>query len=197
MTIETRRRQIEDAASELFRANGYAGTSIRDIARALDLQGASLYSHVAGKEDVLWALVDRAASRFEEALGRAETEADATAESSAGRLRRIVLAHARLVAREPELAAVFATEWRHLGGDRRSAILARRDAYEARVRAVIADGMATGELALTDAPVAAAFLLSALNGIATWFRPDGRLSPEDLAERYADLALRALTEDCP
>ncbi|HEY3522580.1 MAG TPA: hypothetical protein VGK63_02660, partial [Candidatus Limnocylindrales bacterium] len=72
----------------------------------------------------------------------------------------------------------------------------RRDAYEARLRAVIADGMATGELALTDAPVAATFLLSALNGIATWFRPDGRLSPDALAEHYADLSIRALTEDC-
>jgi len=73
VTIETRRRQIEEVASELFRANGYAATSVRDIARALDLQGASLYSHVASKEDVLWALVDRAATRFETALAEAET----------------------------------------------------------------------------------------------------------------------------
>jgi AcrR family transcriptional regulator len=195
MTIDARRRQIEDVASELFRANGYAGTSVREIARALDLQGASLYSHVTGKEEVLWALVDRAATRFEEALTRAEADADANGESAAGRLRRIVFEHARLVAREPELASVFATEWRHLSGDRRAAILARRDAYETRIRAVIADGMATGELALTDAPIAAAFVLSALNGIAAWFRPDGRLSPDDLADRYADLALRALTEE--
>ena len=49
MTIETRRGQIEAAASELFRANGYAGTSVRDIARALDLQGASLYSHATSR----------------------------------------------------------------------------------------------------------------------------------------------------
>ncbi|HEU4673225.1 MAG TPA: TetR/AcrR family transcriptional regulator [Candidatus Limnocylindrales bacterium] len=195
MAIETRRRQIEDAASELFRTNGYAATSVRDIARALDLQGASLYAHVAGKEDVLWAIVDRAASRFEEALARAEAEADANDATAAERLRAIVAEHARLVARAPELAAVFATEWRYLSGERRASILARRDAYEARVREVIANGMATGELALTDGPVAAAFLLSALNGIAAWFRPDGRLSPDDLADRYADLAIRALSED--
>lgn len=192
MALETRRRQIEDVASELFRANGYAGTSVRDIARALDLQGASLYSHVAGKEDVLWAIVDRAAARFEAVLADADERADASSFGPAERLATIVRAHARLVATEPELASVFATEWRYLGGERRAAILARRDAYEARVRDVIADGMATGDLAMTDVPVAAAFLLSALNGIAAWYRPDGRLSPEDLADRYADLALNAL-----
>ncbi len=42
----TRRRAIEDVASALFRERGYAATSVRDIARALDIQGASLYSHV-------------------------------------------------------------------------------------------------------------------------------------------------------
>lgn len=192
MALDTRRHQIEAAASELFRTNGYAATSVRDIARALDLQGASLYSHVASKEDVLFAIVDRGASRFEEALRAAEAEADGTRAGPVERLAAIVRAHARLVAREPELASVFVTEWRHLTGDRRAAILARRDAYEAHFRAVVDDGMATGDLALTDSAVAATFLLSALNGIAMWFRPDGRLSAEDLADRYADLATRAL-----
>jgi TetR/AcrR family transcriptional regulator, cholesterol catabolism regulator len=192
VTIDTRRGQIEAAASGLFRVNGYAGTSVRDIARALDLQGASLYSHVASKEDVLFALVDRAASRFEDAIAHADRAADAVAAGPVERLAAIVRAHARLVAREPELASVFVTEWRHLTGERRAAILGRRDAYEARIRAVISDGMANGDVALTDVPAAAAFILSALNGIAAWFRPDGRLSAEDVADRYADLAIRAL-----
>jgi AcrR family transcriptional regulator len=195
VTIETRRRQIEEAASELFRANGYAATSVRDIARALDLRGASLYSHVASKEDVLWALVDRAATRFETALAEAEALADLRRLGPRDRLRLIVRAHAGLVASEPELASVFSTEWRHLAAHRRATIRDRRDAYEERLRAVIADGMAGGELAMVDVPVAATFLLSALNGIAGWYRPDGRLSPDDLADRYADLALAALTDD--
>jgi AcrR family transcriptional regulator len=42
-----RRREIDDVASGLFHANGYAATSVRDIAKALDIQGASLYAHVA------------------------------------------------------------------------------------------------------------------------------------------------------
>ena len=72
----TRRQAIEDVASDLFRERGDAATSIRDIARALSVQGASLYAHVTSKEDVLWAIVDRAASRFETAADRAEAEAE-------------------------------------------------------------------------------------------------------------------------
>ena len=65
-----RRREIDEVASGLFHANGYAATSVRDIAQALDIQGASLYAHVASKEDVLWSIVDRAATAFERGRGR-------------------------------------------------------------------------------------------------------------------------------
>ncbi len=55
--------------------------------------------------------------------------------------------------------------------------------------------MSTGELLPTDPPVAAAFVLSALNGLSTWYDPAGRLSPDRLADHYAAFAIRALTEE--
>jgi AcrR family transcriptional regulator len=186
----TRRRAIEDAASDLFRRHGYAATSVRDIARALDIQGASLYAHVASKEDVLWAIVDRVASRFEMAAGAVlagTDDADAT-------LRRLVRAHVEVVTGDVGEAQVFIHEWRHLSGERRAAVLERRDAYEAAFRGVIADGIATGIFAMTDPTMAATFLLTALNGIPTWYRADGPVSPAQLADLYADLAVRSLTE---
>jgi AcrR family transcriptional regulator len=193
--IETgaRRREIDEVASELFRANGYAATSVRDIARALDIQGASLYAHVASKEDVLWSIVDRAAADFEVAADRA------TAETASGdaveRLAGLVEAHVEVVTADPERSSVFVTEWRHLSPDRRAAVAARRDAYEARFRTVIDDGVAVGAFRATDPAIAATFILTALNGIATWYRPDGRLSPDRIADHYVELALRALSED--
>ena len=39
------------------------------------------------------------------------------------------------------------------------------------------------------------FILTALNGIATWYRPNGRLSADRIADHYVDLALRSLSED--
>jgi TetR/AcrR family transcriptional regulator, cholesterol catabolism regulator len=188
-----RRREIDDVASELFHANGYAATSVRDIARALDIQGASLYAHVASKEDLLWSIVDRAATAFEEGADRAL--ADTTSDDPVERLAAIVEAHVEVVTADPERASVFVTEWRYLSPERRSAIGARRDEYEARLRTVIADGMAIGAFAAVDPALAATFLLTALNGIATWYRPDGRLSADRIADHYVDLALRSLSED--
>jgi AcrR family transcriptional regulator len=189
----TRRREIDDVASELFHANGYAATSVRDIARALDIQGASLYAHVASKEDVLWSIVDGAATAFEAKADDAESETAAS--DPVERLAALVEGHVDVVTAYPERASVFVTEWRHLSGDRRAAIATRRDAYEARFRAVIDDGTAVGAFRATDSALAATFILTALNGIATWYRPDGRLSADRIADHYVDLALRSLSED--
>ena len=186
----TRRREIEDVASELFHANGYAATSVRDIARALDIQGASLYAHVASKEDVLWSIVDGAATAFEAKAG--DAIADTATSDPVERLAALVEAHVDVVTADPERASVFVTEWRHLSGDRRAAIAGRRDAYEARFRAVIEDGTAVGAFRPTDTALAATFILTALNGLVAWYRPNGRLSSRAVADAFADLSLRAV-----
>ena len=188
-----RRREIDEVASELFHANGYAATSVRDIARALDIQGASLYAHVASKEDLLWSIVASAATAFEAKAN--EAVAETTDADPVERLAALVEAHVDVVTADPERASVFVTEWRHLSGSRRAAIAQRRDAYEARFRAVIEDGIAVGAFRATDSALAATFILTALNGIATWYRPDGRLSADRIADHYVDLALRSLSED--
>jgi len=54
--ISTRQR-ILDAALELFARQGFAATSVRDLARAVGLRESSLYNHFAGKEAIFHALV--------------------------------------------------------------------------------------------------------------------------------------------
>ena len=190
MTTETpRRQQIEDAASALFRERGYAATSVRDIAHALDMQGGSLYAHMASKEDVLWSIVCRAADRF-------NAEVSPLAEESASgpiRLRKMIRAHVAIVTSGQKDAAVFLHEWRFLSAARRDDIAARRDAYEALFRRVIMDGIDTSDFQPVDPRLTAMAILSSLNDIATWYRPTGALTPLEIADQYADLYLRALS----
>ena len=190
----TRRQAIEDVASDLFRERGYAATSIRDIARALSVQGASLYAHVTSKEDVLWAIVDRAASRFEAAADRAEGAAEASRPGDpAEAIAALVRAHVEVLTADVDEAGVFVHEWRALGTERRAAILERRDAYEARFRRRIDEGIAVGAFAMTDPALASGAILSAVNGVATWYDPQGRLAAGRIADHLVDLTLRMLS----
>ena len=194
MVEVSRRQAIEDVASDLFREHGYAATSIRDIARALSVQGASLYAHVTSKEDLLWAIVDRAATRFEQAADAAEADAAARHPGDpAEALAALIRAHVRVLTDDVAEAGVFVHEWRALGPEHRSSILARRDAYQARFRRHLDDGIAIGAFAMTDPSIAASTILSAINGVATWYDPDGRLPASRIEDHLVDLSLRMLT----
>ena len=145
MVETSRRREIEDAASSLFHEHGYSGTSVRDIARAVDIQGASLYAHVASKQEVLWSIVERTASRFEAAADAVEAADPGALVFGPGvHLISLVRAHVGVVTDDIERASVFVHEWRSLDKGRRDEIARRRDAYEARFRAAIADGIENG-----------------------------------------------------
>jgi AcrR family transcriptional regulator len=190
----TRRQAIEEVASDLFREHGYAATSIRDIARALSVQGASLYAHVTSKEDVLWAIVERAAARFEAAADAAEVDAEARRPGDpAEALGALVRAHVEVLTADVDEASVFVNEWRSLGPERRSAILERRDAYQGRFRRRIEEGIAVGSFAMTDPAIAASTILSALNGVAAWYDPAGRLAAGRIADHLVDLTSRMLS----
>ena len=186
--MQTRRRQIEDVASALFSSRGYAATSMRDIARALDLQGGSLYAHILSKEAVLAAIVEEAAERFHAAVRPIAERQGPAAE----RLREMVAAHVRVVTGGRERAKVFLFEWAFLSEERRAPVVRSRAAYQAYFERVVAEGVAAGELETADPGLAAVFILSAMNAVAHWYRPDGPLGPEALAAHYADLFLTGL-----
>jgi AcrR family transcriptional regulator len=185
---DTRKEQIYRAASTLFSERGYRATSVRDIARELDLQGGSLYAHINSKEDVLWEIIARVADSFFAAV-RPIAEAELPAPE---RLRAMIHAHVGVVVNELARSAVFFQDWRHLTEPRRGEVLALRDGYEGLFRAVIAAGIDRGELARRDPRLAAIYVLSALNGIPGWFRADGERTADEIADELADLILDGL-----
>lgn len=183
----TRRDEILRAAGELFRRNGYHATSMRELARRLNVQGASLYAHIDSKEELLREIVDRAADAF-----IASASAVPRDESPVQRLKLFVRGHLQVVEAEIETAAVFFHEWTHLSGEARAHVVERRDAYESQLKEIIATGSARGDFAVEDVRVATLLTLSTLNWSYQWLDPHGRLGLEELTARYTDYILGAL-----
>jgi len=184
-----RRKAILRVAGRLFSQRGYYGTSIRDIAAAIRLQGGSLYAHIASKEELLWEIVDEAAQAFRSGLEPIVRSERPPLE----KLRLAVAAHLRVVTERQDAAVVFNHEWKALSPRRRADILARRDAYEALFREILQEGIAAGVFRDDlDVPLITRFILTALNGVAIWYRPKGPLSPEQIAAAFTDWAIRGL-----
>jgi hypothetical protein len=104
----------------------------------------------------------------------------------------LVRAHVAVVTEDVQRASVFIHEWRALQGHRREEIQQRRDAYEGRFRTAIADGVRTGAFHAVDPVVTSAYILTALNGLVSWYNPNGRLSARAIADMFADFSLRAV-----
>ena len=188
-TTVDRKEQIYQVAARLFSEVGYRSTSMRDIAAALNIKAGSLYSHISGKEELLWEIVTRAADEFDAALAPVAASDHAPAE----KLRVALEAYTDVVARNLEYATVLFAEWRQLPPDKRAGVAARRDAVERVFRDIVAEGIESGAFtAELNVKLTTVLALSGANWLPNWFRPDGALSARDVADAFAALLLRGI-----
>ncbi len=183
-----RKQQIYSTASSLFSERGYPATTVRDIARELNMQAGSLYAHIDSKEDVLWEIVNQAADQF---LAFAEPIV-ASDLSPAGKLRALVRSHVHQVAANLAEATIFLHEWKFLGEERRASITERRRRYETLYRHVVEQGIEQGDFAPTDPKMTTLMILSAVNWMPQWYHLDGPLSPDEIADSFTNLVLSGI-----
>jgi len=184
----TRKAQIELQATQLFRTKGYAASSMRDLAQALQMEAASLYSHISSKEDLLQGIVFRMAAAFFEALDAAEQASKDPVEQ----LQRAIEAHLMVITKDPSASAVFFHEWRHLGPKNLEKFLELRRNYEERFEGYIKQGIASGVFEAPDTRLAALTLLASLNWVHQWYKPEGKMGPKEIAQNLAQLTISGL-----
>src|SRR5689334_9926445 len=102
--------RVLQAAARQFREQGYAATTLRDIARAAGMLPGSLHYRYASKEDILSALMERAIDRLiEGVLGAA-----AAATDPIERLRLAIVEHVRILLSREDSVYVLLYDWRSL-----------------------------------------------------------------------------------
>jgi TetR/AcrR family transcriptional regulator, cholesterol catabolism regulator len=158
------RDRLSSEAARMFAHQGYHGTSIGDLAKALGIQKASVYSHISGKEDLLNEIALAGAAAFHAALDAVPDDADA-----GEKLRLAFRAHFGVVDRQLDVATVWLQEWRYMTGDARETFVTERRRYERRVRSLFQDAVVEGALR-GDLDIQRAVLLffSVANWAYTW-----------------------------
>lgn len=184
--------EIVNVAAELFRAQGYAETSIEDIANVVGILKGSVYHYINTKEDLLFAIIDEIYARTE-AKSRAVAEHDGDPVS---RLDLFIDLHMEDVGEVAAKVAVFVTEYRSLPEDRRTQVQDRRDAYEDLLRSIIGEGQRQGLfIGSVDARLVAVGILQMLNGTYQWYRADGPRTMREITGEFKKLIMRGLLAD--
>ncbi|WP_433507111.1 TetR/AcrR family transcriptional regulator [Pseudonocardia halophobica] len=188
-----RRAELVAVASRLFRERGYHGVGMRAIAEAADIQAASLYHHFASKEELLLEsiyVVDR--DLVVDQLPILEGEG-----TYRERLERLVRGHVGHIGANRDAWWVAGRELRALSPGKLDEVQVYRRRYQHALGDFLTAGTAAGEFACEDPRLSALAVLDMINGPNEWWEPGGRLAIDELAARYAALALRLVGGDAP
>jgi TetR/AcrR family transcriptional regulator, cholesterol catabolism regulator len=186
MRGETAKRILVDAA-ELFRRRGYEGTTTREISDALGIKKASLYHHVSSKEDLLYQICLAA---LHDVDAGAKTAVAAAGTNPQDKLRAMIQGHTLAMLANVEFSYTMLTDMRSLSGERLKDVYQLRDAYERWTQELIRDAQATGDIR-PDVPSRhlTLALMNLLNWTMFWYRPDGDLGAEGVAELLTTMFL--------
>ena len=182
------REKILEAAAQIFSEKGYHAASMQDIACAVNLQKASLYHHVSGKQEILLELLDQALDILIDRIGAVV----ALSEPPKEKLHKAMRVYLESLIDQRDLSAVLLFEHRSLDAELKLRHLPRRDRFEGLWRGMIQDGVAVGTFDCDDPAQTARALLGVMNWTITWFNVGGSLTGQDVADQYAGLFFQGL-----
>jgi TetR/AcrR family transcriptional regulator, cholesterol catabolism regulator len=184
------REDILDAAAQVFRQKGYSGASMADIASLVNVQKASLYHHVSSKQEILLALLDRALEMLTKRIAPIANKSIPADE----KLRLMIRVYLKSLAENPDLSSVLLFEHRSLDRKSHARHVPNRDQFENLWQSVFIEGVHSKLFACQDYRLAVRGLMGTLNWTLTWYRPDGQLSIEKIADQYADMLFNGLLD---
>jgi AcrR family transcriptional regulator len=185
---------IINAAVTAFATRGFYGASMREVAKLAGTSLSNLYNYFPSKELLLAEILMHASLELLTRLHQAVTDAG---DDAAPRLREAVRAYVGYVVDEQQGMVVSTAEVRYLRGEARARLTAERDRIQSVFTGIVEQGVAEGAFRTPFADDSVRAILSMLNLVATWYRPDGRLSKGQLAEQYARYALALLEAPLP
>lgn len=182
------RRQLLEVAGRLFDLRGYRGTSIRDIARAMDTSISNIY-HYFGSKEGLWNEIQRNSVRQ---LPEQLRQAVAAETDPVAQLRRLLQVHLTLADEFQRESRIFFVNADQLDASRNS----RQRQIQREVLDVYLEVLRrlqrSGRVRLRHPQIAAFNILALLNWMLRWYRPEGRLSAAQVHREIVTFALRGI-----
>ena len=185
---KSKKQIIREAAAHLFREKGYAATSMRDLARAVNLEASSLYNHIGSKAGLLRDICFENAQHYLEEMQRVE-QLDIPAKEKVEALLRF---HIRMATEDITSVMAFNDEWRHLEEPHLSEFQQLRKDYESRFREIIKAGMANGELKEANSSIVLYTLFSAIRWLHDWFKPGKAIKPEQVEREVVQVLMEGV-----
>jgi AcrR family transcriptional regulator len=183
-----RRVEILQSAASAFRTRGYHATSVDDIAQTLRMTKGSLYYYFKNKEEILYVCHDHTL----DLLLRVLKEIQASGQSPADKLRRVIVSFVELMTEELHGTAAVTLDLKELSPPLRRKITAKRDRFDRAVRRIIREGIDEGVFRRIDPKFATFAIMGGINWIPHWFNPEGKADAGSIGVVFADFFVAGL-----
>ena len=184
---DSRKNQIIETATQLFKSKGYSGTSMRDLATEVGLVVGGLYSHVNSKDEILQNICFDMANKFLHHINNVLSIENISNEE---KLDQAIQGHVRIISTDINATSVFWNEWKYLHDPWLSDFSKMQIEYESKFRSILENGVTAGEFSIDDSSFTTMAILSSLNGLQKW-RTYSQ-SPEELASSFAQLFITGI-----
>lgn len=174
---------------QLFARNGYAATTVQDIANATGVLKGSIYHYISSKEDLLFRIFQDAHVENESLMHYII----ALDSSPLERLRTYLERSLYITLHNIDRTTLYFRDWRHLSGERLEALSAHRIQYDRFLRDLIKEAcMAAGVTSNIKPKHVSSFIIGATNWVADWFTPNNEQSIDIIIKDYTALALASI-----
>ena len=176
-------------AIALFNEQGYDATSMGDLATRLGFTKSAIYHHVPSKEHLLSLALDEALDELTAAVSTAHQPAPGT--TAYDRLRTLVRTSvAVLLAHQPAVTLLLRVRGNSAVEE---AALIRRRWIDEQIALLVQEAVTEGSLRDDLSPrLVTRLLFGMVNSLVEWYRPDGDVDAEVLADTIAALAFAGL-----
>ncbi len=178
-------KAIRQAGVQLIYKHGYEAMSLRQLASEVGLQSGSLYKYFENKQSLLFDIVR---DHMEDLIANAEA-AMTGIDGPLERLKAFVDFHLRYHMTRSAHVFIANMEIRSLDEAHRAVAVEMRRRYEHLLEDALREGADQGVFRVPEPMVSTYAIISMLTGICMWYRPDGRLSQDELVAIYTDLVV--------
>lgn len=184
---DSTRPKVRAAAERLFAEKGYGAVSMRQIASEVGVQAGALYLYTPDKQTLLFDLLQ---SHMQDVL-----DGWAAEDKSGGpcqQLETFTRFHIRFHSMRRDAVFISYMELRNLTPKNFAQLERMRRKYENALEAILIHGQRDRVFDVADTKLTTLALISMLNGVLSWYKPDGRLSLEKVEAIYSEMAGKAV-----
>jgi TetR/AcrR family transcriptional regulator, cholesterol catabolism regulator len=183
-------QEIERVSARLFAHNGYHRTTMRDIARVLQMNQASLYHYFPGKEDILFKLMNDAMDDAMAVLEKICAEERPPDE----KLRAVLQFYTRHYAGDQERLILLVNEAGALPEEKRRILVEKERRYVRLFKGLFQELADRNRMKAVPPSIATFAFFGMVHYTIKWYQKDGPMAPNGLAQSFAEILLQGVLQ---